>query len=164
MEVKKLLDVKNLSIHFNTEKGQVTAVDNLSFQVQKGETVGLVGESGCGKSVTSESILHLHNEKQTIYTGEILYNGNDLLKLPNKRMLKVRGNEISMIFQDPMSSLNPVFTVGHQIAESIKKHQKLSKKETYEKVIDLLRLTGIPSPEKRVHEYPHKLSGGCDNG
>src|SRR5690625_1001174 len=157
MEVKKLLDVKNLSIHFNTEKGQVTAVDNLSFQVQKGETVGLVGESGCGKSVTSESILHLHNEKQTIYTGEILYNGNDLLKLPNKRMLKVRGNEISMIFQDPMSSLNPVFTVGHQIAESIKKHQKLSKKETYEKVIDLLRLTGIPSPEKRVHEYPHKL-------
>ncbi|KOP71927.1 ABC transporter ATP-binding protein [Cytobacillus solani] len=156
----KLLEVKNLKTHFNTERGRVTAVDGVFFTVYAGETVGVVGESGCGKSVTAESILRLLDEKSTEYEGEILYKGKNLLTSTINDMQSVRGNDISMIFQDPMSSLNPVYTVGNQIVESIMLHQNVNKKEAYEKATEMLRLTGIPSPEKRIHEYPHELSGG----
>jgi peptide/nickel transport system ATP-binding protein len=156
----KLLEVKNLKTYFHTERGTVTAVDGVSFTVYAGETVGVVGESGCGKSVTAESILRLLDEKSTKYDGEILYQGKNLLNFSVSEMQKVRGNDISIIFQDPMSSLNPVYTVGNQIVESILLHQSVNKKAAYEKAIEMLRLTGIPSPEKRIHEYPHELSGG----
>lgn len=156
-----LLEVKQLKTHFHTERGTVTAVDGVTFHVDQGEILGVVGESGCGKSVTSQSVLRLFDEKQTAqYEGEILFNGKNLLKMSLHEMQNIRGNEISMIFQDPMSSLNPVFTVGFQIAESIMLHQGLSKQAAYDKAVDMLKLTGIHSPEKRVHEYPHELSGG----
>ncbi|SIT72617.1 ABC transporter ATP-binding protein [Edaphobacillus lindanitolerans] len=155
-----LLEVKELKTRFSTEKGTITAVDGVTFNVDYGETLGVVGESGCGKSVTAESIMRLLNEKSTKYGGEILYKGRDLLSLPESKMLDIRGNEISMIFQDAMTSLNPVFTIGDQIAESIVVHQKLSKKEAMKKAVEMLRVTGIPSPEKRIHEYPHEISGG----
>jgi peptide/nickel transport system ATP-binding protein len=155
-----LLEVKDLKTTFSTEMGPVTAVNGVSFKVYAGETLGVVGESGCGKSVTSESILQLLNDKTTKYEGEILYKGHNLFSLSNEEMRNIRGNEISMIFQDPMSSLNPVYTIGDQIAESIITHQNLGKKEAYLQAVEMLRLTGIPSPEKRVNEYPHELSGG----
>ncbi|TXK85944.1 ABC transporter ATP-binding protein [Paenibacillus sp. N3.4] len=160
MSYEYLLELKELKTTFFTEHGPVTAVNGVSFRVAAGETLGVVGESGCGKSVTSESILRLLNEKSTNYEGEVNYKNQNLLALSEEEMRKIRGNEISMIFQDPMSSLNPVYTIGDQIVESIVIHQKLSKKEAYVKAVEMLRLTGIPSPEKRVHEYPHELSGG----
>lgn len=160
MNEKKLLEVKNLKTTFSSEKGPVTAVDGVTFSVSYGDTLGIVGESGCGKSVTAESIMRLLNEKTTKYDGEINYKGENLLTLSEKNMLDIRGNQISMIFQDAMTSLNPVYTIGNQIAETIITHQKLNKKEAYEKAIEMLRLSGIPSPEKRVHEYPHEISGG----
>ena len=156
----KLLEVAHLKTHFATENGSVTAVDDVSFTVEKGEVVGVVGESGCGKSVTAESILRLLDEKSTNFEGEINFEGINLLSLSKNAMRKIRGNEISMIFQDPMSSLNPVYTVGNQIMESLLLHQDLSNKEAYQKAIEMLRVTGIPLPEKRVDEYPHELSGG----
>ncbi|MEH7522122.1 ABC transporter ATP-binding protein [Bacillus sp. JJ1503] len=155
-----LLKLNKLRTKFFTEKGTVTAVDDVSFQINAGEMVGLVGESGCGKSVTSESILKLLNDRTTKYEGEILYKGKNLIDFSEEQMRNIRGNEISMIFQDPMSSLNPVYTIGNQIAEAIMIHQKVDKKEAYNRAIEMLRLTGIPSPEKRVYEYPHELSGG----
>jgi peptide/nickel transport system ATP-binding protein len=155
-----LLEVKNLRTSFSTEKGPVTAVDGVSFKIKSGETLGIVGESGCGKSVTAESIMRLLNENTTKYEGEINYKGENMLTISKEKMREKRGNEISMIFQDPMTSLNPVYTIGNQIAESIMTHQKLGKAKAFEKAIEMLRLTGIPSPEKRVHEYPHELSGG----
>jgi peptide/nickel transport system ATP-binding protein len=160
MSDKYLLEIKELKVSFPTERGRVTAVDGVSFRVRAGETVGVVGESGCGKSVTAESILRLLDESRTSYEGEINYQGVNLLALPEEQMQKIRGNEISMIFQDPMTSLNPVYTIGEQIAEAIILHQKCSKKEAYQKAVEMLRLTGIPSPEQRVHEYPHEMSGG----
>ncbi|MBP3040047.1 ABC transporter ATP-binding protein [Bacillaceae bacterium Marseille-Q3522] len=162
MEGNTLLEVKELKTRFHTERGSVTAVDGISFQVNKGEILGVVGESGCGKSVTSQSILRLYDEKLLVeYEGEILFEKEmDLLKLSKAKMALVRGNDISMIFQDPLSSLNPVFTIGFQIAEAIMLHQDVSKKEAYKQAVEMLRLTGIPSPEKRVHDYPHQLSGG----
>lgn len=161
MEKQPLLEVKNLKTHFHTERGRVTAVDGMSFHVNEGEILGVVGESGCGKSVMSQSIMRLFDEKYIAeYEGEILFKGKDLLKLTRSEMQKIRGNDISMIFQDPLSSLNPVYTIGDQIRESIMLHQKVSKKEAYEKAVEMLRLTGIPSPEQRVNEYPHQLSGG----
>ncbi|WP_423801866.1 ABC transporter ATP-binding protein [Neobacillus sp. SAB-20_R2A] len=162
MSSTSLLEVKDLKTHFYTERGRVTAVDGISFSVKRGEILGVVGESGCGKSVTSQSILRLFDEKNLVqYEGEILFNNEvDLLKLSKSKMQQVRGNDISMIFQDPLSSLNPVLTIGFQIAEAILLHQRVSKKEAYQKAVEMLRLTGIPSPEKRVHEYPHNLSGG----
>lgn len=162
MTGNKLLDVKHLRTHFKTETGRVTAVDDVSFHVDNGEILGVVGESGCGKSVTSQSILRLLDEKNLVeYEGEIIFKGDtDLLKLSQAEMRNARGNEISMIFQDPLSSLNPVLTIGFQIAESIMLHQKVSKEEAYKKAVEMLKLTGIPSPEKRAHEYPHQLSGG----
>lgn len=155
-----LLEVKDLKTTFLTENGPVTAVDGVTFSIKAGETLGIVGESGCGKSVTSESIMRLLNEKTTQYEGEIRYKGKNLLELSEAEMRNIRGNEISMIFQDAMTSLNPVYTIGNQIAESIMAHRKLSKKEAYAEAVEMLRMTGIPSPEKRVHEYPHEISGG----
>ena len=158
---EKILEIENLSTSFKTERGIMKAVDGVSFHVEKGEILGLVGESGCGKSVTSQSILRLYDEKYTAeYEGRILFDGCDLLTLGEKEMRKIRGHEISMIFQDALSSLNPVFTVGNQIMEPLLIHQKLSKEEARKKAVELLTLVGIPMPEKRVEQYPHELSGG----
>lgn len=161
MSGQSFFEVKNLKTHFNTERGRVTAVDGVSFHVNKGEILGLVGESGCGKSVTSQSIMRLFDEKYTAkYEGEINFNGENLLTFTEEKMQSIRGNEIAMIFQDPLSSLNPVFTIGSQITEAILLHQDVSKKKAHDMAIDMLRLVGIPAPEKRVNEYPHELSGG----
>lgn len=161
MGKEHLLEVKNLYTHFPTEKGKVTAVNNVSFHIDQGEVLGIVGESGCGKSVTAESIMRLLNEKGGVfYEGEVNYNSKNLLKMSKEEMRNIRGNEISMIFQDPMSSLNPVFTIGNQLIEGIMTHRNISKKDAYAKAVEMLRLTGIPSPEKRVDQYPHELSGG----
>lgn len=160
MAYEHLLEIKELKTSFSTERGVVTAVDGVSFHVDAGETVGVVGESGCGKSVTAESILRLLDEKKTNYLGEICYQGTNLLALSIDQMQQIRGNDISMIFQDPMTSLNPVFTIGDQIAEAITQHQKCSKQDAFSRTVELLRRTGIPAPEQRVHEYPHELSGG----
>lgn len=157
----KLLEIKNLKTSFNTIRGMVTAVDGVSFEVGKGEIVGIVGESGCGKSVTSQSVMRLYDERGTVsYSGEILFNGENLLKKTEKEMEHIRGNDISMIFQDSLSSLNPLFRVGVQIAEAIMKHQHVSKKEAYKTAVEMLKLTGIPSPAIRFHSYPHEMSGG----
>jgi len=161
MEKQPLLEVDQITTHFYTDRGRVTAVDGISFRLNAGEIIGVVGESGCGKSVMSQSIMRLFDERNTVeYEGKVLFEGEDLLKLSRANMRKVQGNDISMIFQDPLSSLNPVYTIGDQIREAILLHQKISKKEAYAKAIDMLRLTGIPSPEQRVNEYPHQLSGG----
>lgn len=157
----KVLEIRNLKTSFFTEDGEVRAVDDVSFSVYKGKTIGIVGESGCGKSVTSLSIMRLiPNPPGRIVGGEILYKGEDLLKLETSRMRAIRGNEISMIFQEPMTSLNPVFTIGNQICEAIQLHQRLSGREARNKAIEMLQIVGIPSPEKRIDDYPHQLSGG----
>ncbi len=156
-----LLDVKNLRTSFFTEGGEVRAVDDVSFSVFKGKTLGIVGESGCGKSVTSLSIMRLiPSPPGRIIGGEILYQGRNLLKFSEDEMRKIRGNEISMIFQEPMTSLNPVYTVGNQIIEAVMLHQKLGARDARSKAIEMLQLVGIPAPEKRVDDYPHQLSGG----
>jgi peptide/nickel transport system ATP-binding protein/oligopeptide transport system ATP-binding protein len=161
MASEKILEVKDLRTSFFTEEGEVKAVDGISFDVLKGRTLGIVGESGCGKSVTSLSIMRLiQSPPGKIVGGEIMYKGRDLLKLPMSEMRSIRGNEISMIFQEPMTSLNPVFTIGNQIREAILLHQDLSRSATQEKAVEMLKLVGIPSPEKRVNDYPHQLSGG----
>lgn len=158
---EKILEVRNLTTSFKTERGVMNAVQGVSFHVDKGEILGLVGESGCGKSVTSQSIMRLYDEKRPAhYQGEILFDGVDLLTLPEKKMQAVRGKDIAMVFQDSLSSLNPVFTCGNQIMEALMIHQKLSKREARERAIEMLRLVGIPSPETRVDQYPHELSGG----
>ncbi len=156
-----LLDVKNLKTRFNTDDGTFRAVDDVSFNVKRGQTIGIVGESGCGKSVTSLSIMRLIQKPGTIEGGQVLFKGQDLLKLSDEKMRQIRGNEIAMIFQEPMTSLNPVYTIGDQIEEAILLHQKeLSKAQARERAIKMLRIVGIPAPEKRFHEYPHQLSGG----
>ncbi|MBA2936927.1 ABC transporter ATP-binding protein [Paenibacillus sp. CGMCC 1.16610] len=158
---EKVLEVSNLQTHFFTNEGVSRAVDGIDFTLHKGETLGLVGESGCGKSITSLSILRLiASPPGRILNGEILFKGQDLLKKTDKEMGAIRGNEISMIFQEPMTSLNPVYTVGEQIAEVFRHHQKMSRKEAWEKAVDMLRLVGIPSPEKRAKQEPYELSGG----
>ncbi len=158
---EKLVEVRNLRTHFYTEDGIVPAVDGVDLYVNKGETLGVVGESGCGKSVTSLSIMRLIPiPPGKIVDGEILFEGENLLKKPESEMRKIRGNDISMIFQEPMTSLNPVYTIGDQIAEAIELHQGLSHRDALNKAIDMLRLVGIPLPERRVKEYPHQLSGG----
>ena len=158
---ENFLEVNNLTTHFRTERGMVTAVQGVSFRVQRGEILGLVGESGCGKSVTSQSSLRLYDEKRLAsYEGEILFEGKNLLTLPEKQMQAVRGGEIAMVFQDSLSSLNPVFTCGDQIMESMQIHQKLPRGEAKQKAVEMLRLVGIPDPEKRFSQYPHELSGG----
>jgi peptide/nickel transport system ATP-binding protein len=156
-----LLEVRNLQTSFFTPEGEVRAIDGVSFEIGEGKTLGLVGESGCGKSVTSLSIMRLiPSPPGKIVGGEIIYRGRDLLKFNNEEMRKIRGNEISMIFQEPMTSLNPVFTVGNQIGEAIRLHQGLGKRQTRQKTIEMLRLVNIADPESRVDAYPHQLSGG----
>ncbi|WP_057977470.1 oligopeptide/dipeptide ABC transporter ATP-binding protein [Caloramator mitchellensis] len=157
-----MLEVRNLKTYFYTEDGVVPAVDGVDFYIKHGETLGLVGESGCGKSVTSLSILRLVPPVQAkiLEESEIIFEGTNLLELPIKDMRKLRGNKISMIFQEPMTSLNPVFKIGYQISEVLMLHQKMDKHTAWEKSIELLRKVNIPSPEKVVNEYPHTLSGG----
>lgn len=157
-----LLEVKNLKTGFKTDDGHFLAVDDISFKLEEGKTLGIVGESGCGKSVTALSVMRLiPTPPGKIEGGEILFNGKNLLALPDEEMRKIRGNDIAMIFQEPMTSLNPVFTIGNQIGEAIELHQKgLSKAQIREKTIDMLKLVGIPEPSKRVDDYPHQLSGG----
>lgn len=158
---KKLLEVNNLKINFKTYAGVVQAVRGVNFELYEGETLAIVGESGSGKSVTSNSIMKLIPQPPGIYAeGEILFEGRDLIPLSEKEMAKVRGNEIAMIFQDPMTSLNPTMRVGYQITEVILKHKKVSKEEAKKRAIKLLRQVGIPMPEKRFRQYPHEFSGG----
>ena len=158
---KPLLDVRSLSTYFITEEGVVRAVENVSFEIQPGEILSLVGESGCGKSVTGLSILRLLPiPPGRIASGEILFDGKNLLQLEEKEMERVRGNEISMIFQEPMTSLNPVFTIGDQIVEAILLHQGLDKGEARKRTIEMLDRVKIPDPESRIDAYPHQLSGG----
>jgi peptide/nickel transport system ATP-binding protein len=156
-----LLDIKKLSVLFHTDDGIVNAVDDVSFSMEKGETVCVVGESGCGKSVSALAIMRLIQVPPgEITSGEIFFNGNDLLKMDDDRIAHVRGREIAMIFQDPMTSLNPVFTCGFQIAEALQRHKGLTKKEAFSKSIELLKQVHISDPDKRALEYPHQLSGG----
>ncbi len=155
-----LLEVENLQTHFGTPDGVVRAVEGVSFHIEPGETVALVGESGCGKSVTSMSILRLIPQPPGKIAGSIRFQGRDLLALSEAEMRDLRGNAISMIFQEPMTSLNPVLTVGRQIGETLVLHQRLSAREAEKKAIEALRLVGIPAPERRVREYPHQMSGG----
>ncbi len=156
-----LLQVKDLVTSFKTDRGIIRAVDGISFDIRKGQTVGLVGESGCGKSVTSLSILRLiQSPPGFVERGSINFDGKNILDLDDAGMRSIRGNRISMIFQEPMTSLNPVFTIGDQIGEVFRIHQGMNKKEARAKSIDMLRLVKIPAPESRVDEYPHQLSGG----
>jgi len=156
-----MLEVNNLRTHFKTHDGVVKSVDGVSFSLEPGETLGIVGESGSGKSVTALSIMQLNPKPPVEYPeGEILFEDDDLLQVPESRMRKIRGNDIAMIFQDPMTSLNPVFTVGNQIREAIRIHQNASKDEAQQRTIQVLRDVGIANPEQRVKEYPHQYSGG----
>ncbi len=159
--MKNLLEVKNLKTFFYSDAGVNKAVNDVSFEIPKGKTVCIVGESGSGKSITSLSILRLIDHPGVIEGGEVILDGKDLLKLSDAQMRKIRGREISMIFQEPMTSLNPSYTVGYQIDEALKLHQKhLNKKQRFEKVVESLDLVGIPDPREKYREYPFKLSGG----
>jgi peptide/nickel transport system ATP-binding protein len=161
MVAEHLLEIRNLMTYFDVRGGILKAVDDVSFTVEAGETLGLVGESGCGKTVTANSIMRLVPiPPGRIAGGEILFEGIDILKLSESEMRKVRGNKISMIFQEPMTSLNPVFTAGDQVAEVIQLHEKLSQREIQDRVIEAFRLVRIPAPESRIKEYPHQMSGG----
>jgi len=156
-----LLEIKGLKTHFFSDEGVSPAVDGVDLRVHKGETLGIVGESGCGKSVTALSIMRLIPDPPgRITAGEILLDGKNLLKLSADQMRKIRGNRISMIFQEPMTSLNPVYTVGNQVAEAVRLHQKLSPGDALGRSLEMLKLVGIPAPERRLREYPHQLSGG----
>jgi oligopeptide/dipeptide ABC transporter ATP-binding protein len=161
MNSRNILEVKDLKTHFFTRRGVVKAVDGVSFQLKEGETLGLVGESGCGKSVTCFSVIGLVEKPAgRIVGGEILFNREDLLLKSEKEMDQIRGEKISMILQDPMTSLNPLFTIGYQVAEPIRIHQNLDKQNVWGKVIEMLKRVRIPSPEVRMREYPHQMSGG----
>ena len=155
-----LLSVENLQVQFQTKKGINTAVDGVSFSVEKGRILGIVGESGCGKSVTSMSILQLLGSNARISGGSIKLDGKELIGLPEKEMCRIRGNDIAMIFQDPMTALNPTLTIGTQLMEPIMLHQNCGKKEAWTRAVDVLKRVGIAAPEKRMKEYPHQLSGG----
>jgi len=160
-EGRPLLQIESLQTYFNTDEGTVKSVDDVSFDARPGETVGIVGESGCGKSVTALSIMRLIPVPPgEIAGGRILFDGENLVEAPESRMRQIRGGKIGMIFQEPMTSLNPVFTVGDQIEEAVRLHLRLSPRESRERAIEMLDKVGIPSPEQRVSEYPHQLSGG----
>lgn len=161
MDKDKLLTVKNLHISFDTYAGEVKAVRGIDFELDKGEILAIVGESGCGKSVTAQSLMRLIPEPPGRYKeGEIIFNGKDVLRLQKKEIQKLRGSDLGMVLQDPLTSLNPTMRVGKQIAECLVEHQKLSMKEAMGKAIEMLRIVGIPSPEKRAMQYPHEFSGG----
>ena len=156
-----LLQIRGLRTSFFTSDGEVRAVDGVTFDIEEGRTMGLVGESGCGKSVTALSVMQLLAKGSgRLVGGEILYKGENLADCDEFRMREIRGNEISMIFQEPMTSLNPVFTVGEQISEAVRLHQKVGRKEAHERAIEMMRLVKIAEPENRVRDYPHQLSGG----
>ncbi len=155
-----LLEVKDLKVQFRTEDGVVRAVDGVSFTLSQGEVLGIVGESGSGKSVTMMSVMRLINDPNMRVEGEVIYKGRDLMKLDKHQMQEVRGDEIAMIFQDPMTSLNPVYTVGDQICEAILIHQDVDKHQAHRRAIDLLQQVGIPQAETRVDDFPHQFSGG----
>ena len=158
---ERLLDVKNLKTYFFTDEGVVRAVDGVDLYIDQGETLGVVGESGCGKSVTALSIMRLIPQPPgKIVEGQILYNGLDLVTIPANRLRKIRGKEISMVFQEPMTSLNPVFTCGEQIAEALRLHEGLGRRDAMDKTVEMLKVVHIPNAERRVKEYPHQLSGG----
>jgi oligopeptide/dipeptide ABC transporter ATP-binding protein len=157
---ERLLEVKGLKVRFTTEDGVVRAVDGVDFELERGKVLGIVGESGSGKSVTAMTILGLTREKNTSFEGEVVYKGRDLLGLSEARLRDVRGSEISMIFQDPMTSLNPVYKVGDQIVEAILTHEDVSKSTARKRAIELLGAVGIPHPGQRVDDYPHQFSGG----
>jgi oligopeptide/dipeptide ABC transporter ATP-binding protein len=156
----RLLEVKGLKVRFATEDGIVRAVDGVDFELDRGQVLGIVGESGSGKSVTALTVLGLTRAHNTIFEGEVIYKGQNLLAMPEKRLQDVRGNEIAMIFQDPMTSLNPVYRVGDQIIEAIRTHEEISKGHAKRRAIELLRQVGIPNPQQRVDDYPHQFSGG----
>jgi peptide/nickel transport system ATP-binding protein/oligopeptide transport system ATP-binding protein len=158
--MQHLLEVNNLRTHFPTRAGLVRAVDGISFHVDPGELLGLVGESGCGKSITALSVMRLVAPPGKIVGGEITFDGKDLLRLSDEAMREIRGDDIAMIFQDPMTSLNPVFTVGEQIAEALRLHRKLNRKLAWEAAIEAMREVAIPDPSRRANDYPHQLSGG----
>ncbi len=155
-----LLEVKDLSVRFATEDGVVQAVDGVSFQLERGKVLGIVGESGSGKSVTAMTIMGLTRDVNARFGGEVLYQDRDLLELSDVEMQNYRGNEIGMIFQDPMTSLNPVYRIGEQIVEAIQAHEPLDKPQARRRAVELLRQVGIPNPESRVDDYPHQFSGG----
>ncbi|MBX9969588.1 ABC transporter ATP-binding protein [Priestia aryabhattai] len=159
--MEKMIQIKNLHVQFSTYGGQVQAVRGVSFDLHKGETLAIVGESGCGKSVTSQSIMRLiPTPPGKITSGSILFKGQDLTKLSEKKMRDIRGADISMIFQDPMTALNPTLRVGEQIAENIMQHENISKEKAKEKAFEMLELVGIPNPKERLKQYPHEFSGG----
>jgi dipeptide transport system ATP-binding protein len=159
--MEKMLQIKNLHVQFSTYGGRVQAVRGVSFDLHKGETLAIVGESGCGKSVTSQSIMRLiPTPPGRITSGSILFKGQDLTKLSEKKMRDIRGADISMIFQDPMTALNPTLRVGEQIAENIMQHENISKEKAKEKAFEMLELVGIPNPKERLKQYPHEFSGG----
>ncbi len=160
MDNSKLLEVQDLVTQFKLDDGILTAVDHVSFSIGRGETLGVVGESGCGKSVTAFSILNLVAPPGKVVSGKILFDGENLLEKSKREIKKIRGERISMIFQEPMTSLNPVYTVGNQIDETLRIHKGLNRQEARKKTIELLQLVNIPLPEQRYHEYPHQLSGG----
>jgi peptide/nickel transport system ATP-binding protein len=156
----RLIEVKDLKVHFATEDGLVRAVDGVNFTLDRGEVLGIVGESGSGKSVTSMTLLGLTRDKNTRFEGEVLYKGRNVLQMREEELQEVRGNEMGMIFQDPMTSLNPVYTIGAQICEAIQVHEDIDKRAANRRAVELLKQVGIPNPESRVDDYPHQFSGG----
>ena len=157
---ERLLEVKDLHVHFATEDGLVRAVDGVSFELERGKVLGIVGESGSGKSVTAMTLMGLTRDINSRFQGEVLYKGKDLLKLSDHEMQEYRGNELGMIFQDPMTSLNPVYRIGEQIVEAIQTHDSVDKRTAKRRAVELLRQVGIPNPESRVDDFPHQFSGG----
>jgi peptide/nickel transport system ATP-binding protein len=155
-----VLEVKELTVSFETEDGTVRAVQRVSFTLNQGEVLGIVGESGSGKSVTALSVMRLINDPNAVFAGEVIYNGRDIMTLAEDRMREIRGREIAMIFQDPMTSLNPVYRVGYQVAEAILTHQAVTKMEARRRAVELLGDVGIPEPEQRADDFPHQFSGG----